>query len=69
MGMLGAFLFGYWMGTRSGQEGMHKLRGATLTLVQSDEFKSGLAGVAGMARGALSQGMDMALSAQSSRAA
>lgn len=64
--MLGSFLFGYWMGTRAGQEGMSKLRDATFTVVQSDEFKSSIAGVTGMARGALLQGMETVLSSDRS---
>ena len=68
IGMLGSFLFGYWMGTRAGQEGMSKLRDATVMVVQSDEFKSSIAGVTEMARGVVLQGVETMLSSDRSGA-
>jgi hypothetical protein len=63
MGMVGAFLFGYWMGTRAGQEGMNKLRHAAFVVLQSEEFKSTVTGVSEMARGVLKQGIETARAA------
>ncbi|MBV9312456.1 MAG: hypothetical protein JO100_01695 [Pseudonocardia sp.] len=64
MGMLASFLFGYWMGTRAGKEGLRKLRDAAVTVMQSDEFRTTAAGVAGMARGVMLQGMETVFGAE-----
>jgi hypothetical protein len=58
MGLLGAFVLGYWMGTRAGEDGMRSMMSAGLKILQSEEFQSTLAGVTGMARGALGQVLD-----------
>lgn len=58
MTLLGAFLIGYFMGTRAGEEGMKSLLDAGTKVVQSDEFKSTVAGVTSMARGALVNALD-----------
>jgi hypothetical protein len=63
MGMLAAFLVGYWMGTRAGQDGMRNLRDAGVAVLTSDEFRTTVAGVAGLARGALREGLDLARAA------
>lgn len=69
MGLLGAFVLGYWMGTRSGEDGMRSMMSAGTKIMQSEEFQSTLAGVAGMARGALGQVLDPARRASGLRAA
>ncbi len=58
MTLLGAFLIGYFMGTRAGEEGMKSLLDAGTKVVQSDEFKSTVATVTTMARGALVNALD-----------
>lgn len=63
MGMLAAFLFGYWMGTRSGEEGIRKLRDATVAVVGSEEFQTTVAGATAMARSVLTQGLENAFGA------
>ncbi len=55
--VLGAFLAGYWMGTRAGEEGFSALLDAGRKVVQSEEFQSALAGVTAMARGAIAQAL------------
>ncbi|MBO0849105.1 MAG: hypothetical protein J2P20_06575 [Pseudonocardia sp.] len=67
MSMLAAFLVGYWMGTRAGEDGMRKLRDAGIAVLRSDEFRTTVAGVAGMARDALRQGLDIALAPEPAR--
>lgn len=53
MTLLGAFLIGYWMGTRAGEDGMKKMVEAGTKVLKSDEFQGAVAGAAVMARGAL----------------
>lgn len=58
MTLLGAFLVGYWMGNRAGPDGTRKMFHVGMKIVQSEEFQSTVAGVAGMARGALAQALE-----------
>lgn len=64
MGMLAAFLVGYWMGTRAGANGMRTLRDAGAAVLRSEEFRTTAVGVAGMAKGVLRQAIDLALEPQ-----
>lgn len=57
MFLLGAFVLGYWMGTKAGENGMGTLFEAGQKVLSSEEFQTTVAGVLGMARGALSQVM------------
>lgn len=67
MGMLAAFLVGYWMGTRAGEDGIRTLREAGAAVLRSEEFRTTAAGVTGMASGILHQAIDMAVAPQSQR--
>lgn len=58
MGLLIAFLAGYWMGTRAGADGMKTLVNAGNKVLRSEEFQSTVAGVTAMARGTLAQALD-----------
>ncbi|MGH3802946.1 MAG: hypothetical protein ACRDTD_23010, partial [Pseudonocardiaceae bacterium] len=53
--LLGAFLAGFWMGTRAGEDGFNTLLDAGKKVWASDEFKSTLLGATDMARGAIGQ--------------
>jgi thioredoxin reductase len=55
MFILGAFVLGYWMGTRAGENGMSTLIEAGQKVLASEEFQTTVAGVMGMARGAIGQ--------------
>lgn len=55
--VLGAFLVGYWMGTRAGEEGFNTIFDAGKKIMQSEEFQSTLMGATSMARGAISQAL------------
>ena len=57
MFILGAFVLGYWMGTKAGENGMGTLIDAGQKVLASEEFQTTVAGVLGMARGAISQVM------------
>lgn len=58
MTLLGAFLVGYWMGTRAGEDGMNKLVEAGTKVLRSEEFQGALAGATMMARGALASALE-----------
>jgi hypothetical protein len=53
--LLGAFLAGYWMGTKAGEDGFNTLFDAGKRVMASDEFKSTVLGATEMARGAIGQ--------------
>ncbi len=55
--LLGAFLAGYWMGTRAGEDGFTTLLDAGKKVWASEEFKSTVLGATEMARGAVAQAL------------
>ncbi len=55
MFLLGAFLAGYYLGTKAGPDGMGALVETGRKVVTSEEFRSAVAGVVGVVRGVVSQ--------------
>lgn len=60
MVVLGAFLAGFWLGSRAGSDSVDALMESANKIMRSEEFRSTLAGATSMARGAISQAFEPA---------
>jgi hypothetical protein len=57
MGAIAGFMFGYYLGTKEGREGLSRLVDSWQYISKSDEFKTLLSSATSMGAGLLKQGL------------